>query len=145
MVIRKSQSGRKAKISGRTDSGTGRATRPGKPDQDSLPATDSEDTLDLPWGVRTRQEQGLKTEAEIIKKRGGRVHPRSGAGSIKSDGSSEETLYELKDAGKSHTIKGTDLEILFKRAVQQGKDAEYIVYFQNTDICLTGKITRGMK
>ena len=103
----------------------------------------SETPFELPWKVRSRSQQGLQTEEQIVKKRGGRVHPRSGAGSIKDDGSTEETVFEVKDAVKTHTIKSTDLNTLFRRAVQQGKDAEYIVYFGADDLTLTGKITRG--
>lgn len=50
---------------------------------------------------------------------------------------------EIKDAGKSHTIKGTALLNLFSRATKQGKQAEYVIYFADVDLTLTGRVTKG--
>lgn len=97
----------------------------------------------MPWQPRTRQKQGDKTEKEVVTKKGGRVHPRSGAGSIKDDGSTDDAILEVKDANLVHTISGRDLAALFKRATRKGKRAEYIIYFQGSDVTLTGIITKG--
>lgn len=50
---------------------------------------------------------------------------------------------EIKDAGKSHTIKGAALLTLFSRAAKQGKQAEYIIYFADVDLTMTGRVTKG--
>lgn len=71
-----------------------------------------------------------------MKRHGARVHPRSGAGSIKGDGSNEDTLFEHKLAKRSHTLKGKDLADLYRRAVRQGLDAVYLVEFDNDRIRL---------
>lgn len=52
-------------------------------------------------------------------------------------------ILEIKDAEKVHTIKGADLDAVFRRAAQMGKSAEYVVYFVNANITLTGRLTRG--
>lgn len=51
---------------------------------------------------------------------------------------------EIKDAGRTHTIKGTDIEAVFIRASRQGKQAEYIIHFADVGITLTGRLTKGM-
>lgn len=87
--------------------------------------------MDLPWEPKTRQQQGRQTEKTVVKKRGGRVHPNSGAGRIKDDGSSDSEVIEVKDANKQHTMVASDLEALYVRAVRQGKDPVYVVRFTN--------------
>jgi hypothetical protein len=99
--------------------------------------------VDLPWSPRSRQQEGIRTESRIVKKRGGRVHPRSGAGKIKDDGSTDEEVMEIKDAKRSHTLKASDLEALYKRAAQQGKEARYIVYFSDNDLAAEITLRRG--
>ena len=86
---------------------------------------------DIPWKPRTRQQEGDRTEKKIIKQMGGRVHPRSGAGSIKHDGSTDDELIEVKDANKTHSILANYLYELFVTAVRQGKQPRYIVKFTN--------------
>jgi len=98
---------------------------------------------ELPWSPRTRQKMGEKTEQQIVKKRGGRVHPRSGAGSIKDDGSSDFEVMEIKDANKSYTLNGKELEGLYRRATRQNKDASFIIYFTGADLTATINITKG--
>lgn len=87
--------------------------------------------------------EGMQTEKQIVRKRGGRVHPRSGAGKIKDDGSNEEEVMEIKDAKRSHTLKVGDLLSLFKRATHQGKEARYIVYFSDDDLTAEITLRRG--
>lgn len=102
--------------------------------------------IPVPWKVgRSRQEEGLVTEAKIAKKRGARVHPRSGAGRIKDDASSEDFILEIKDANKTHTLKAADLDALFRRAVSQGKTPQYVIYFQSVDLTATIEFKRGMR
>lgn len=86
---------------------------------------------DIPWKPRTRQQEGDRTEKKIIKQMGGRVHPRSGAGSIKHDGSTKEQLIEVKDANKTHSVLANYLYELFVIAVRQGKEPRYVVKFSN--------------
>lgn len=85
----------------------------------------------------------MQTEKQIIKKKGGRVHPRSGAGPVKDDGSTEDEVFEVKDANLSHTLKAKDLEALFRRAARQGKDAKYIVYFGSVGLTAEININKG--
>lgn len=94
------------------------------------------------WKHKSRSQEGLASEQEVIKKRGGRPHPRSGAGNIKWDGSDEETLYEIKDVMTSHALNGGYLEKLFMDAVRQGKEAVYIVQFRKARIRLECRIYR---
>lgn len=98
---------------------------------------------EMPWQPRSRQQTGMQTEKQIVKKKGGRVHPRSGAGKIKDDGSTDSELLEVKDARRTHTIKGSDLLALFNRATRQKKEAQYVVYFTEADLTITGTITKG--
>lgn len=58
------------------------------------------------------------------------MHPMSGAGSIKFDGSDEETLYEVKDAPTQYTLKSDELKSLWKQAMRQGKDPVFIIQFE---------------
>lgn len=102
----------------------------------------------LPWAGsanRTRQVEGRQTEARILKMRGARVHPNSGAGHIKDDGSDEHRLYEVKDARKTHTIKADELRALFVRAVRQNKQGIYLVYFSDCDFTLECRLIPGGK
>lgn len=97
----------------------------------------------LGWFPDSRQVEGRKTEREILRKRGALAHPNSGAGNIKDDGHDDERLYEIKDARKSHTLKGADLEALRRRAARQGLEGTYIVYFSDLDLTLEGKLYKG--
>ena len=90
--------------------------------------------LGLPWKPRTRQMKGMSSEKEQARKRGARLHPRSGAGSIKWDASSDDTLFEMKDVQKSHTLNGAYLRQLALDTAHQGKDARYIVQFEGAGI-----------
>lgn len=99
--------------------------------------------IDMPWSPRSRSKEGEQTERQIAKKRGGRAHPRSGAGKIKDDASNDDTVFEVKDANLSHSIKASDLLALFNRATRQGKDAEYVIYFKSVDITLSGRLRKG--
>lgn len=101
--------------------------------------------LNLPWKPRSRQMDGLASEAQIAKARGARVHPRSGAGKIKWDASDEETLYEMKDANKTHQLSGELLKRLHLAAIQQGKTAEYVIYFTDANLTATIRIESGKK
>ena len=95
------------------------------------------------WRKRTRQEEGRKTEKVIAKKRGAKVHPASGALRIKNDASDKEVLYEIKDANKTYTLKGSELLSLWKNAIVQMKEPVFVVYFTDSDITATMTITKG--
>lgn len=86
----------------------------------------------LPWSAKTRQQEGLKAEAKILKERGARQHPRSGAGSIKEDGSDDLNLYEVKNTKKkSFSLKALDLRASFNRACRQGKRSVWLIDFDD--------------
>lgn len=106
--------------------------------------TTPEQRLGLPYTVRkTPQVMGRVKEKQMAKERGARLHPNSGAGRIKDDASSDTTQYEFKNVSKTHTLKGSDLLALFKRAIRQGKEAEYVIYFENEDLTATVTLQRG--
>jgi hypothetical protein len=71
------------------------------------------------------------TERQMLRARGARQHPRSGAGRIKEDGSDEQTLYEVKDANKTFTLSGADLLQSYRRGAAQGRDAVWLIRFGN--------------
>jgi hypothetical protein len=100
--------------------------------------------VNLPWSPRTRQKDGESTERKIARKKGARLHPRSGAGSIKDDASTDDVQMEIKDANKSYQLKGSELDTLLRRAIQRGKDAEFVIYFTEADVTATIRVTRGM-
>lgn len=85
----------------------------------------------------------MATEKVIARKRGARLHPRSGSGAIKDDASSSEDLLEIKDANVSHTLKAKDLLALYRRAVRKGLRAKYIIYFQSIDVTCTITMRKG--
>lgn len=87
--------------------------------------------LGLPYKPKTRQVQGRDTERTVLRRLGARQHPMSGAGSIKEDGSTDDELFEIKDANKSFTLAGAELLQSFKRAMQQEKEAVWIIRFAN--------------
>lgn len=87
--------------------------------------------LGLPYRPATRQEQGLVTERQVLRERGARQHPRSGAGRIKQDGSTEDAVIEVKDANRSFTLSGTDLLAAWIDATRQGKDSVWVIRFRN--------------
>lgn len=82
----------------------------------------------------TPQVQGRIDEKRMAKEVGARLHPMSGAGSIKDDASNDTTIYEFKSVKKTHTLNGADLEALWLRGIQQGKDVEYVVEFGDARI-----------
>lgn len=99
--------------------------------------------LDVAWKIPSRSIQGRITEKKVLKRRGAKVHPNSGAGRIKDDGSDQERLYEVKDAVKTHTLKAEDLRSLRVRAAKQGKAAVYIVKFPGFELECTIFPERG--
>ena len=88
---------------------------------------DQDGALGARWRTRSRQEQGRKKERQIAKELGARVHPNSGALRIKHDASDDETLYEIKDANKSYSLKADDLNTLWTRAVRDQREPVFIV------------------
>jgi len=77
----------------------------------------------LPWRARTPQDKGREAEKRLVKQRGGRVHPRSGAGRIKNDGSTREADFEVKHTARSSfTLKGEELKKSWVQAVRSGKE-----------------------
>jgi hypothetical protein len=100
--------------------------------------------LGLPYGVDTPQVTGRKVEKQILRDRGARQHPMSGAGRIKEDGHDEDNLYEIKNANRSFALNSEDLRQSWKRAAQQGRDAVWIVQFAN-GITAEMTLTMGAK
>lgn len=66
----------------------------------------------------------------------------SGAGRIKDDGHDDDNLYEVKTAELTHSIKATDIKGLWERAVQQGREAVYLIEFGN-GFTITGIVERN--
>jgi len=88
----------------------------------------------LPWRHRTRQQQGRETERKVVKRRGLIPHPNSGAGPIKDDAHDEESVYEIKDARKQYTIKADEMLATHRRAIRQGRQAVWVVVFDDLGI-----------
>lgn len=102
---------------------------------------------ELPWtNIDTPQIQGRKVEKEWAKKYGARVHPGSGALSIKGDYSNENTIFEQKlvtHGHHTHTLNGKKINEHLRNALRQGKDAVYVVYFEDEDVTVEAVIRRG--
>jgi hypothetical protein len=97
----------------------------------------------LPYDtVKTPQVKGRVDEARMAKERGARLHPMSGAGSIKDDFSTEDTIFEVKSVKKTHTLNGADLLALFRRGTQQGKGVEYVIEFADAKLEATVTLRR---
>ena len=103
-----------------------------------------EGTLGTNWKPRTRQTEGRVSEKKIAKSLGAKVHPNSGALRIKHDASDDETLYEIKDANKSFTLKAEDLNTIWVRATRENKEGVYVIKFNHCDITATITITKGV-
>lgn len=100
--------------------------------------------LGLRFRVRkTPQEKGRKGEIKMARDRDARPHPGSGSGRIKDDASNDTTRYEFKHVAKSHTLHGGYLLGLFKRALREGLEPEYVIYFEDHDITATITLRRG--
>ena len=98
--------------------------------------------VDLPWNPQdSPQVKGRKNEAPRAKKIGARLHPNSGAGTIKFDMSTDDAVIEMKTANKSYTMNQKYLESIFQNAVRQGKDAVLLIEFP--DLVVTAHITRN--
>lgn len=67
----------------------------------------------------------------------------SGAGSIKDDASNDAYLFEIKDAQRVHQIDGRVLFALFKRGVRQGREALYVIQFNDPDIVVECRVVPG--
>lgn len=81
----------------------------------------------------------------MMKERGARLHPRSGAGPIKDDGSDDHNLYEVKDARRSFTLKAADLKGLMLRAIRQGRNGVMLIYFSDSDMTVECRLIPGGK
>ena len=127
----------------RKDSGAGQVPWLARVQSGSAEQNQGSASSELPWKPRTRQEKGRQTEKQIAKNRGAKVHPASGALRIKHDASDADTLYEIKDANKTYTIKGSELLALYKRANMELKEPLFVVYFTDADITVTMNITKG--
>lgn len=90
--------------------------------------------IEMPWSKRTPQESGRYDEKRMAKRYNARLHPNSGAGSIKHDASNDSTLIEFKQSQKSHTLNGAYLSEMLSRAHAQGKDALYTVEFLDAGV-----------
>ena len=71
------------------------------------------------------------------------MHPRSGAGRIKADASTDHEVIEVKDANKSYTLHGRDLLTVFRVATRSGKSPRFVVYFQDADMTADITISKG--
>lgn len=102
---------------------------------------------ELPWkNIDSPQIQGRKIEKEWAKKYGAKVHPMSGAGSIKGDYSNADTIFEQKlvtNGHHTHSLNGKKLNELLTNALAHGKDACYIVYFEEENLTIEATVRRG--
>lgn len=98
---------------------------------------DSGGTLGARWRPRSRQEEGRKSEKEIAKKLGAKLHPNSGALRIKHDASDSETLYEIKDANKTYSLSADELNTLWVRAMRETKEPVFIIKFKHRGMTAT--------
>jgi hypothetical protein len=57
--------------------------------------------------------------------------------------STDYDLIEVKDAKRTYTLKGMELEDLFVRSTRQNKSAVFIVYFRDADVTATITVARG--
>lgn len=110
--------------------------------QPSSSGEDQSGTLGAKWRPRTRQQEGRQSEKQVAKGLGAKVHPNSGALRIKHDASDAETLYELKDANKTYTLKAEELHTLWTRAVHEGKEPVFIITFKDRGLRATITITK---
>lgn len=100
--------------------------------------------LELPWDASdSPQVRGKKAEKPMAKKMGARVHPASGAGSIKQDMSTDDAIVEMKTAERSYTLNAKYLEGVYTNAVRQGKDAVLLIVFPN--VTVTAALTRTVE
>ena len=90
--------------------------------------------MSLRWQKKTRQEVGRITEHRLLKAVNARIHPMSGAGSIKYDGSTDSIEYEIKDANEKFTLDGAQLRASFSHAASQGKQSVWVVHFTDANI-----------
>lgn len=93
--------------------------------------SDAETNLGLPYGADSPQVTGRKVEKKVLRDRGARQHPMSGAGRIKEDGSDEDNLYEVKNANRTFNLDSRDLLLSYIRGCRAGKDAQWIIRFSN--------------
>ena len=95
----------------------------------------------LPWKPRTRQQQGLDSEKKLLRDEGMRVHPASGAGHIKHDGSDARRLGEVKLTSKSFTLSASYLHGLMTRAIRQEREPVMFVEFDDPKFGCIAEIT----
>jgi len=106
----------------------------------------AEERLGLSYTVnKTRQHLGRIAEKTMAKERGARLHPGSGAGKIKDDASTEDIVYEFKNAKRSHTLTGAALKALYSRAVRQNKLPVYVIHFEDVGLTATVSLTKERK
>lgn len=107
--------------------------------------------LGMPWAAKTRQDDGRDTEKRLLKERGAKRHPMSGAGSIKDDGSThtvgaellEDEVFEIKDCVKSFRLSAKDLRKSFVNAVRQGKTSVWLIYFTDQNFTAEVRLVPG--
>jgi hypothetical protein len=91
----------------------------------------------VPWRKQTPQAQGRTTEKRVLKSLGANVHPMSGAGRIKGDGSTKDFLYEVKESRKQFTLSLSLVKIMWRRAAKEGKDPLVIVKYPGYLVTMT--------
>lgn len=96
----------------------------------------------LPFKRDTPQVRGRKRERQMAQRDGLRLHPASGAGSIKHDASDDEVLMEYKTCNKSFTLSGKYLSDLYVQGVRQGKDSMMRIEFEHDGVTVEMLIRR---
>jgi hypothetical protein len=88
--------------------------------------------------------QGIRSEKKILKILGARRHPMSGAGSIKYDGSDEDTVWEIKDAEISYVLRGDFLREGLESSARQSKEFMMVVHFADSEVTAYIRVRKGI-
>jgi hypothetical protein len=98
--------------------------------------------MNMPWQLRSPQQQGRDAERDMAKSYDARPHPGSGSGRIRGDASNERELLEFKRVRRAHQLSGAALLKLFNEAVRQQQQPVYVVYFTDAGLILEGRLRK---
>ena len=79
-----------------------------------------------------------------MKGKGARLHPMSGAGTVKFDGSDDDYIFEVKNTRRSFSLSGQLLANMFRLASRQGKQPKLLIRFSDFDLVAEVTITPGI-
>lgn len=95
----------------------------------------------------TEQQKGRDYERAQARVRKQRLTPASGAGRIKGDAiSADGAVYEYKHTTRSSFgVKEQLLADILRNGESQGVESHFVLYFEQADITLEGRIHRGKR